>query len=406
MHDEPGARRRILLIDADAFFVGVARLVDPEGAGRAARLIVGGRPGGRGVVCSASYEARSRGVRSAMPIRSALRLCPDALCVPVPAECGQYSRAIRAELERWSPLVESASIDEWYLDLSGTEALYRATFAETAHMIRDAVRAATGLAVSIGGGPSKYIAKLAVEVAKPGRGGSGVAIVDADGVRAFLDPLPVAAVPGVGPRTEQRLITIGIRVLGEARTAPPELLERALGTHGAAWLRRRALGLDDRPVAPRAPRKQISHERTFGRDVADDAVLRRRLLALAARTGADLRAAGLRARTVTVKLRDTRFRTRTMALTLRSPVESDAAIRRTTLHLFQALRERMPGAIRLAGIGVGGFGDGPGATEQLGLFASRPVAEESPRDIALARALDRVRTRFGAAALQQGEPFD
>jgi DNA polymerase IV len=398
-----GTTRRILLADADAFFVGVARLVDPEGAGRAPRVIVGGRPGGRGVVCSASYEARALGVRSAMPIRTALRLCPDALCVPVPTECREYSRAIRAELERWAPLVEAASIDEWFLDLSGTEALYRTPFADTAHAIRTAVHAATGLTVSIGGGPSKFIAKLAVELAKPGRGGSGVHLVEPDAVRAFLDPLPVAAVPGIGPRAEQSLHRTSIRTLGDARLAPSTVLVAALGPRGAQWLTRRAQGIDDRPVLPRAARKQISHERTFGRDLSDDTVLRRRLLALVARTGADLRAAGLRARTVTVKLRDARFRTRSMALTLRRPVESDAAIRRTTMQLFEALRPRVPGALRLAGVAVSGFDERGQAPEQLGLFAADPPPDESPRDIALARALDRVRARFGPAALHQGE---
>ncbi len=406
MSPTPPSGRRILLVDADAFFVGVARLVDPEGAGRAAQLIVGGRPGGRGVVCSASYEARARGVRSAMPIAAALRLCPGALCVPVPAECRTYSHAIRAELERWAPLVEAASIDEWYLDLTGTESLYRSALVDTAQAIRDAVRAATGLAVSIGGGPSKLVAKLAVEVAKPGRGGTGAHIVADDAVQDFLDALPVSALPGVGPRAEQRLRRASLLTLGAVRAVRSEVLEQALGRHGAAWLQRRALGIDERAVRPRAPRKQISHERTFGRDLSDDPTLRRRLLALAARSGADLRAAGLRARTVSVKLRDARFRTRSMSSTLRRAVESDAAIRRTTIRLFESLRATMPGPLRLAGVALSGFGEPGGAAAQLGLFAADAPAEESARDIALARALDQVRRRFGPDALHQGDHSD
>src|SRR5947207_6566785 len=161
--------RRILLADADAFFVGVARMVDPDGAGKTPLLIVGGSRESRGVVCSASYETRKFGVRSAMPIARALRLCPDAMCVPVPRKaCEQKSREIRRVLERFAPVVEGASIDEWYMHLSGTEAVYHhQPLARTAHQIRAAAHAETGLSISIGAGTNKLVAKLAVERAKP-----------------------------------------------------------------------------------------------------------------------------------------------------------------------------------------------------------------------------------------------
>src|SRR3954466_6258339 len=147
------APRRILLVDADAFFVAVARMVDPEGAGRAPLLIVGGAPGSRGVVCSASYETRKFGVRSAMPISRALKLCPDAMCVPVPRECGAKSHEIREALGNYAPIVEGASVDEWYLDMTGTEAVYHhEPLSGTAQTIRKAVQDGTGLTVSIGGG--------------------------------------------------------------------------------------------------------------------------------------------------------------------------------------------------------------------------------------------------------------
>jgi len=164
-------QRRILLADADAFFVAVARMVDPEGAGKAALLIVGGTRESRGVVCSASYEARRYGVRSAMPISRALRLCPAAMCVPVPRRaCSGKSHEIREALERFAPIVESASIDEWYLDLGGTEGLYNhEALAATARRIRDSVAETTKLSVSIGGGTSKLVAKLAVERANLGQ---------------------------------------------------------------------------------------------------------------------------------------------------------------------------------------------------------------------------------------------
>ena len=160
---------RILLADADAFFAAVARLVDPEGAGKAALLIVGGRRGSRGVVCSASWEARQYGVRSAMPIARAEKLCPQAMFVPVPGkECGIKSREIRKVLEKFTPIVSGASVDEWYMDLGGTEAIYHnESLRDTAHRIRTAVKRETGMSVSIGGGTNRLVAKMAVERAKP-----------------------------------------------------------------------------------------------------------------------------------------------------------------------------------------------------------------------------------------------
>ncbi|HVE78461.1 MAG TPA: hypothetical protein VNA89_06355, partial [Gemmatimonadaceae bacterium] len=210
--------RRILLADADAFFCAVARLVDPEGAGRAPLLVVGGRPGSRGVVCSASYEARRYGVRSAMPIARAQRLCPQAMFVPVPRRaCGDKSRAIRRVLERFAPVVEAASIDEWYLDLSGTEGLYREPLADTAARIRGAVLADTELSVSFGGGSTKTVAKLAADLAKPrpGTDATGVFIVPAGDEEAFMRRFAIADIPGCGPKLQARLHALGIRTVAD-----------------------------------------------------------------------------------------------------------------------------------------------------------------------------------------------
>src|SRR5467141_93628 len=198
---------RTLLGDADAFFVGVARLPDPEGAGRAPLLIVGGARDSRGVVCSASYETRKFGVRSAMPIARALRLCPNAMCVPVPFKaCIQKSAEIRNLLHHFSPLVEGASIDEWYLDLTGTEGVYHHEPLEaTAQRIRAALREATGLTLSIGGGTNKLIAKMAVDRAKPSAGGSGVVIIEPGAEESFLRSCTLADIPLVGPKFQARL---------------------------------------------------------------------------------------------------------------------------------------------------------------------------------------------------------
>src|SRR5687768_11160906 len=194
---------RILLADADAFYVAVARMVDPEGAGKAELLIVGGTRESRGVVCSASYEARKFGVRSAMPIARALRLCPDATCVPVPFKaCAQKSAEIRRLLQQFTPTVEGASIDEWYLDLTGTEGVYHhEPLATTAERIRSAVYGATGLTLSIGGGTNKLIAKMAVARAKP----DGVLIVEPGAEEPFLRSCTLAEIPLVGPKFQARL---------------------------------------------------------------------------------------------------------------------------------------------------------------------------------------------------------
>src|SRR5687768_1498886 len=231
---------RILLADADAFYVAVARMVDPEGAGQAKLLIVGGTRESRGAVCSASYETRKFGVRSAMPISRALRLCPEAMCVPVPGKaCSRKHREIRAVLDRFAPVVESASIDEWYMDLAGTEALYHnEPLATTARRIRDAVMEATNLSVSIGGGTSKLVAKLAVERAKPkpGTGATGVHVVDPGGEAEFLATFALADIPLVGPKFQERLAKLGMTSVRDVLPYDEATLARWLGHREAEWL--------------------------------------------------------------------------------------------------------------------------------------------------------------------------
>ncbi|HEY3459834.1 MAG TPA: DNA polymerase IV, partial [Casimicrobiaceae bacterium] len=300
--------RRILLADADAFFVAVARLVDPEGAGREPLLIVGGTRESRGVVCSASYETRKYGVRSAMPISRALRLCPKAVCVPVPRKaCSQKHREIRAVLERHAPAVEGASIDEWYLDLAGTEALYHhESLADTAARIRRDVIRETGLSVSFGGGTSKLIAKLAVEHAKHGSDGhgTGVHVVPPGQEQEFMRGIALAEIPLVGPRFQERLARLGMRTVPDVLQYDRRTLAQWLGEREAAWLADRVRGVDSAHVESHLEAKSISRDETFPVDIDDDAELRKELLALLTRAAADLRADGLAARTVRVKIRD------------------------------------------------------------------------------------------------------
>lgn len=405
--------RRILLVDADAFFVAVARQVDPEGAGKAPLLIVGGRPGSRGVVCSASYECRAFGVRSAMPIQRALRLCPEALCVPVPRQaCSARSRDIQAVLARFAPVVQASSIDEWYCDLSGTEALYgHEPLETTAHRLRDAVYEATGLRVSIGGATSRLVAKMAVEVAKPkpGTGASGVHCVPPGTERAFLARFRLSDIPGVGPRFAERLARMGLVTVPDAQHWSEEALVQRLGERGGRWLARRVRGEDESVVSSRDRQKQVSRESTFGRNLVDDETIERELLRLAVRVSADLRRQALRARTVTVKLRTPDFVTRTAQRSLTRFVESERAVSRVARELLVQLRAGRGGPVRLLGIALSHFDDDdaplPPALAQLGLFqdpaaAAAPEAEpDEAREQALTRALDRIRGRFGQDAI-------
>ncbi len=397
--------RRILHADADAFFVAVARMADPEGAGKATLLIVGGRPGSRGVVCSASWETRAFGVRSAMPIAQALRLCPQAMCVPVPRQaCGTTSRAIGAVLARYTPVVEGASIDEWYLDLTGTEALYEHEPLEaTARRIREAVHKETGMWLSIGGGPSKLVAKLAAERAKPrpGTGATGVRIVPDGGEAEFLRGFALAELPGVGPKLQSKLASLGMVRVDDVLPHDRTTLARWIGRRPAEWLWARVRGIHTTPVEARASAKQISHETTFSRDVQDTAAIAAILRGLAARTAASMRGDKLAARTVTVKLKDADFTTRLASRTLPEPLESDRAVADVAVGLLGKLRAARPVSARLVGVALGNLVAARDA-EQLGLFASPATAVERPHDRAVSRAVDRVRERFGSEAIRTG----
>jgi DNA polymerase-4 len=395
----PGSTKRILLADADAFYVAVARMIDPEGAGKAPLLIVGGSRESRGVVCSASYETRKFGVRSAMPISRALRLCPDAMCVPVPRKaCSAKSHEIRGVLEKFAPVVEGASIDEWYLDLGGTEGVYHnEPLADTAHRMRTAVREATGLSISVGGGTNKLVAKMAVERAKPkpGTGADGVHIVPPGEEAAFLRTFALAEIPLVGPKFQERLASLGMVQVTDVLQYNLPTLIAWLGKREAQWLWDRVHGISDSTVDPGGEAKSISRDETFAQDISDDRELERELVALVTRAAFDLRSDGLAARTVTVRIRDMDFRTRSARRTLDTPVVSDRvvlAVARELLHKLRATR-RVPA--RLLGVALSSLGHDPEA-DQMKLFETAPDrGAETERDRDLARAVDRVREKFG-----------
>ena len=391
--------RRILLADADAFYVAVARAVDPEGAGKAKLLIVGGSRESRGVVCSPSYEVRKFGVRSAMPIARALRLCPDATCVPVPfKECWHKSREIRQVLQEFTPVVEGASVDEWYLDMSGTEGIYHhEPLTTTAQRIRERVRAATGLTLSIGGGTNKLIAKMAVDRAKPSSGGEGVVIIESGGEEAFLRTCTLADIPLVGPKFQQRLARHGLVRVDDVLRHDRAALEQWMRKREAAWLWNRVHGIDDDTVAHRVMNKGISRDETFGKDLSSDEDIERELLRLVTRAASDMRGDGLTARTVAVRLRDADFITRATQRTLPEPVVSDRVILLVARELLAKLRQARRVPARLVGVRLSGLTRAHDR-DQIPLLGS----DETERDRGLARAIDRVRGKYGPKSIIPG----
>jgi DNA polymerase-4 len=343
-----------------------------------------------------------------MPISQALRLCPQAMCVPVPRqECSDSSRAIRRVLERFTPVVEGASIDEWFLDLTGTEALYGHEPLEvTARRIRDAVLEATAMSVSIGGGPNKLIAKLAAERAKPSRSpeARGVLVVDAGGELDFMRTVTLAEIPGIGPKLQATLRGVGLLTVNDVLPHDVATLERWLGASTAAWLHHRVRGESRSIVESRAPVKQMSREETFDRDIADSGKLHSELRHLASKVAADMRGDGLAARTITVKLRTRDFTTRSASRTLREPVESDRAVCETALALLDQLRRARNAPTRLVGVALSNLTRGRDA-EQMSIFGAALEVADAPeleRDRDLSRAVDRVRERFGDEAIRTG----
>ncbi len=406
--------RKILLADCDAYFVQVAKLEDPEGAGREELLIVGGRPEQRGVVTSAAYACRKFGVRSGMPTAQALRLCPRAVLVGVPrGACSRKHREIREILLKYTPLVEAASIDEFYIDLTGTEALHRTDdLTVLATRIREHVLDATSISVSIGGGTARIIAKLAAKKAKPHPGAAargprvlpdapaGVHVVAAGHESEFMRAIELAAIPGIGPKFQERLRSYGLQRVQDVLGFDVAALSAWFGESTGQWLYDRVRGIDDGVVEPRGLAKSISRDETFARDLTEDSALLQELARLAADAGADMRARELRARTIAVKVRDADFTTRQARHTLEQAVETDRAIYDVARELLRKLRKARRGGVRLLGVALAGFTDQRGV-EQLGLFGG-PAQLETDRDRRLSRAVDELRNRFGAGSIAAG----
>ncbi|MFD0687034.1 DNA polymerase IV [Actinomadura fibrosa] len=376
----------ILHVDMDAFFVSVELLERPELRGRP--VIVGGT-GPRGVVSAASYEARRYGVHSAMPVSRARRLCPVAVVLPPRHE--RYARVSAAVFEIFrsiTPLVEGLSLDEAFLDVTGARRRLGRP-AEIAAMIREQVRAQQGITCSVGVASTKFIAKLASTRCKP----DGLLVIPADGVEDFLHPLPVAALWGVGERTEQSLTRLGLRTVGQLAQVPLATLQRELGTAVGAHLHELAWGRDPREVVAHTPDKSIGAEETFDTDIDDPEIIRRELLRLAEKVGARLRAAGHAGRTVSVKLRMADFKTITRARTLREPTDLARVIYITACELYEgAGLERV--RLRLVGVRVENLGPADEAPRQLAFDEPETGWREAER------AMDQVANRFGPGAVR------
>lgn len=377
--------RTILHVDMDAFFAAVEQRDRPELRGRP--VLVGGT-GRRGVVTTASYEARRFGCRSAMPMAQARRLCPAA--VVVPGRMGVYSavsRQVRAILERYTPDVEPLSIDEAFLDVTGSARL-KGDGRSIAESIRREIRAELSLAASVGVAPNKFLAKVASDLAKP----DGLRVIEPGRERQALDPLPVGVIFGIGPRAAERLAGAGIRRVADLAALGAEGARARFGEAGEQW-HRLALGLDERPVRTGRSAQSIGKERTFGVDEADPVRLRGVLLAEVEAAARTLRREGLAARAVTVKLRRPDFSTHTRSRTLDGPSDRTADLFGAAGALLKAWLAERPGPLRLLGVSLHGLERRDAEPE---LFGPPP---EAARQARLDAAADEIVRRFGHGAI-------
>ena len=376
----PSFERAILHLDLDSFFISVERLRDASLAGRP--LIVGGRAG-RGVVASCSYEARAFGVRSAMPMHMALRLCPEALVIRGDMEAySRYSHLVAEVIAAEAPLYEKSSIDEFYCDLTGMDRHVGCWKWSTE--LRRRIMRETGLPISFGLSVNKLVSKVGTGEAKP----NGTLMIRNGTERDFLAPLPTGKLPGLGRETRHRLSFMGVRTVRVLREIPVPLLQREFGRHGLE-LARKANAVDDTPVVPATERKSLSKERTFQQDTTDVAFLRDVVADMVSRLAFDLRERGQLTACVTVKIRYTDFQTYTRQR--RVPyTASDRQLLRHAGELFAGLHERRQ-LVRLVGVR---FSDLVRGHHQIDLFT------DTERDLRLMGALDQIRARYGEDAIK------
>lgn len=386
--------RTIIHLDLDAFFCAVEELLNPALRGKP--FAVGGRPEQRGVVSSCSYAARQAGVRSALPMSQALRMCPGLIIVSQEhSRYGEWSRKVMAIVHTLSPLVEQISIDEAFIDISDL----RDNPPEViARRLQQQIGDELGLPCSVGVASNKLVAKIATEVGKHAARGPdyprALTVVPPGHEAAFLAPLPVSMLWGVGPKTEARLAEVGIRTIGDLAGWPEGELSARFGEHGRE-MSRHARGLDERPVVTEHETKSISQETTFSRDVSDDKALEKTLRELSAEVARRLRKGGLAGATVKLKIRWPNFTTLTRQVTLSTPADQDDVIAETAISLMHKVRH--PGQpVRLIGVGVSGLGE---PVRQLSLWD----AAQDERSRRLQSAIDLLQEKYGQKAIQKGK---
>jgi DNA polymerase IV len=387
----------ILHVDLDAFFAAIEQRDRPELRGKPV-IVGGGGPDARGVVSAASYEARRFGVRSAMPLRTAARLCRDAVFVPVDGrKYAAVSGQVMGILRRFTPAVEPVSIDEAFLDVAGTELLH-GTPVDAARSIKSAIRGELDLTASVGVATTKLVAKVASDLRKP----DGLVVVPEGTEADFLAPLPISRLWGVGERTARALTDYGVRTIGDLATLPDDVLARRFGRQGPV-LAQRARGIDPSPVSGGEAAKSVSHEHTFDVDTSDPDVLERALLALSEGVAGRLRRGRVTARTISVKVRDSAFVTTTRQRTIDQPTDQTDQIWHTAVELARPLLRGI--RVRLLGVGASHLEE----SEQMALFGA---TDERRRQAT--RAADAIRSRYGSRAIVRArllgggvaEPFE
>lgn len=386
---QPAAQRQILHIDMDAFYAAIEQRDRPELRGRP--VLVGGSPPGRGVVATASYEARPFGCRSAMPMAAAVRLCPQAVIVtPRFDRYSEVSRQIFMIMEQFTPLIEPLSIGEAFLDVTGSILLFGPA-EQIAREIKHRIHEATELTASVGVAPNKFVAKLASDLRKP----DGLVVVPQDEVQAMLGPLPIARLWGVGKATLPRFEQAGVHTFADAREMSESRLRELFGDAGVHF-HQLIRGIDDRPVVPDRGAKSISHETTFAVDQCDPDVLRRVLLEQVEQVAQRLRSQQLLARCVVLKLRTPDFVTITRRTTLTDPSATTDTLWQAARSLFETWLSERRAPVRLIGAGVTQFRGRDG--QQLALFDQAG----EPRRQQLDQAVDAIRDRFGSDSIARG----
>jgi DNA polymerase-4 len=379
----------ILHVDMDAFYASVEELDDPGLVGKP--VVVGGTPDGRGVVAAANYAARRYGIHSAMPAAQARRLCPDAVFIKSRMDrYAEVSQAIRAIFARYTPLVEPLSLDEAFLDVTSSARLFGDGIA-IGRRIKEEIRGELGLVASVGVAPNKFLAKLASDLDKP----DGLVVVPVDAIEAFLEPLPVSRLWGVGAVSNRELAEMGVHTIGDLRRLPENLLVSRFGK-SANHLGRLARGIDNRRVVPDRDAKSISHETTFATDITDAEVLRSWLLDLTEQVATRLRRQNLRGKTLFIKVRYADFRTVARSESLDAPTSVTRELYVTAARLLQAQLLRNPQPVRLLGMGTSGM-----TTETLeqGQLFEQGNREQQRR---IDTVVDEVKSRFGNRAMRRG----